>query len=72
MAPHNQEAHFKKLLTPEMMNIDDFASYLQPSKSSLYKIAQDGRLPGQKVSRHWRLSNQVIDEWLSGREGDQP
>ncbi len=35
--------------TPEVMTIDDLAAYLQVSKSSLYKLAQDGRVPGQKV-----------------------
>ena len=38
--------------TPEVMTIDDLASYLQRSKSSLYKLAQDGKVPGQKVGRH--------------------
>lgn len=49
---------------PEAMTIDDLASYLQLSKSSLYKLAQDGRVPGQKVGRHWRFRKEVIDRWL--------
>lgn len=49
---------------PEVMTIDDLAWYLQVSKSSLYKLAQEGRVPGQKVGRHWRFHKEVIDEWL--------
>ncbi|QKK08442.1 MAG: helix-turn-helix domain-containing protein [Planctomycetota bacterium] len=50
---------------PEVMTIDDLARYLQLSKSSLYKLAQDGRVPGQKVGRHWRFHKAAIDAWLT-------
>lgn len=53
---------------PEVMTIDDLAAYLQVSKSSLYKLAQDGRVPGQKVGKHWRFHKEVIDRWLSERK----
>ena len=52
---------------PEVMTIDDLAGYLQVSKSSLYKLAQEGRVPGQKVGRHWRFSRVAIDRWLAKR-----
>jgi len=51
---------------PNVMTIDDLAAYLQVSKSSLYKLAQDGKVPGQKVGRHWRFHRATIDEWLTG------
>ena len=47
------------------MTIDELAGYLQVSKSSLYKLAQDGRVPGQKVGRHWRFHKAAIDGWLT-------
>jgi len=49
---------------PEVMTIDDLASYLQLSKSSLYKLAQAGKVPGQKIGKHWRFHKEVIDGWL--------
>lgn len=48
------------------MTIDDLAAYLQVSKSSLYKLAQDGKVPGQKVGKHWRFSRIMIEDWLRG------
>lgn len=51
---------------PEVMTIDELANYLQVSKSSLYKLAQDGKVPGQKVGRHWRFHREAIDAWLQG------
>ena len=50
---------------PEVMTIDELAVYLQVSKSSLYKLAQDGKVPGQKVGRHWRFRKTAIDAWLN-------
>lgn len=50
---------------PEVMTIEDLARYLQLSKSSLYKLAQDGRIPAQKAGRHWRFHKPAIDAWLS-------
>lgn len=51
---------------PEVMTIDDLAAYLQVSKSSLYKLAQGGKIPGQKVGKHWRFHKDAIDAWLRG------
>lgn len=49
---------------PEVMTISDLAEYLQVSKSSLYKLVQQGKVPGQKVGKHWRFGRAVIDTWL--------
>ncbi|KAA0215756.1 MAG: DNA-binding protein [Leptolyngbya sp. PLA3] len=54
---------------PEVMTIDELAAYLQVSKSSLYKLAQDGKVPGQKVGRHWRFRRETIDRWLDESRG---
>lgn len=50
-----------------VMTIDELARYLKVSKSTLYKLAQEGKLPGQKVGRHWRFHIAVIDRWLGDR-----
>ena len=47
-----------------VMTITDLSAYLKISTSTLYKLAQEGRLPGQKVGRHWRFLKQTIDRWL--------
>ncbi len=53
---------------PDVMTIDDLAIYLQISKSSLYKLAQEGKVPGQKVGKHWRFRKESIDLWLDERK----
>jgi excisionase family DNA binding protein len=49
---------------PEIMTIGEAAQYLRVSSSSLYKLAQTGRVPCQKVGRHWRFRREAIDRWL--------
>jgi excisionase family DNA binding protein len=50
-----------------VFTIDELAEYLKLSKSTLYKLAQEGKIPGQKVGRHWRFHKAVIDRWLGNR-----
>ena len=47
-----------------VLTIDELSEYLKISKSTLYKLAQEGKVPGQKVGRHWRFHRQRIDRWL--------
>lgn len=47
-----------------VLTIDELAEYLKIPKSTLYKLVQDGKIPGQKIGRHWRFSKEVIDRWL--------
>ena len=61
----------KRSLPPDsVLTIDELAGYLKIAKSTAYKLAQEGKLPGQKVGRHWRFHKEAIDRWLSGtRDG---
>lgn len=49
---------------PEIMTIAETCRYLRIPRSSLYKLAQEGKIPGQKVGRHWRFRRESIDRWL--------
>lgn len=30
----------------------------------VYKLAQEGKIPCQKVGRHWRFRKEALDRWL--------
>ena len=47
-----------------VLTIDELSVYLKIAKSTAYKLAQEGKLPGQKVGRHWRFRKETIDRWL--------
>ena len=51
--------------TDAVFTIDELAVYLKLPKRTLYKLAQEGSVPGHKVGRHWRFHRATIDHWLS-------
>jgi excisionase family DNA binding protein len=51
-----------------VMTVDEVSRYLRIPKSTLYKLAQERRVPCQKVGRHWRFRKEALDRWLE--EGD--
>jgi len=50
-----------------VMTITELSTYLKVSKSSLYKLAQEGKVPCRKVGRHWRFHKVVIERWLGDK-----
>jgi excisionase family DNA binding protein len=57
----------KKDESDEVLTIEELSDYLKISKSSLYKLVQDGNLPGLKIGRHWRFQKAVIDQWMKDK-----
>ena len=53
---------------PSLMTIDEVAKYLRMKKVTIYKHAQEGKLPGFKVGSAWRFKKATIDKWISAKE----
>ena len=49
---------------PPVMTVDEVAEYLRIPRASVYKLAQRGKIPCQKVGRHWRFRREAVDQWL--------
>jgi len=47
-----------------VLTIEELSSYLKIPKSTLYKLVREGKIPSQKVGRHWRFRKRAIDLWL--------
>lgn len=54
----------------KVLTIQELAEYLKLSLSTAYKLAQEGKIPGQKVGKHWRFHRDVIDRWLDQNRPD--
>jgi excisionase family DNA binding protein len=54
----------------DVLTIEELAAYLKIPKSTLYKLVREGKVPSQKVGRHWRFHKEAIDQWLGNREAD--
>ena len=48
----------------EIMTIEDCAKYLKTSVSTIYKLAQERKIPATKVGNQWRFRKEKINEWL--------
>jgi excisionase family DNA binding protein len=51
---------------PDVMTFEEVMAYLRIPRSSLYKLAQERKIPAQKVGRHWRFRREALDRWLEG------
>lgn len=49
---------------PAILTIYETSEYLRIPLSSMYKLAQEGKIPCQKVGRHWRFRKVTLDRWL--------
>jgi excisionase family DNA binding protein len=56
-----------KKLSECIMTLEELSDYLKIPKSTLYKLAQTGKIPCQKVGRQWRFRKEAIDNWLDDR-----
>jgi excisionase family DNA binding protein len=50
---------------PDIMTIEEVADYLRVPVSSLYKLAQQGKIPASKGGRHSRVRREVLDRWIN-------
>ena len=48
----------------DVLTIEELATYLKIPKSTLYKLVREGKIPSQKIGRHWRFRKVAIDRWL--------
>lgn len=72
---------------PEILTIDEVAAYLRLTPQTIYKWAQEKRIPAVKLGKEWRFRRSIIDRWFDeqllndsrfahlkdgGVEGDSP
>ncbi len=55
----------------DVLTIQELASYLKIPKSTLYKLVREGKIPSQKIGRHWRFRKGTIDRWLDEARPDE-
>jgi excisionase family DNA binding protein len=56
----------------DILTIEELSVYLKISKSTLYKLLREGRIPSHKVGRHWRFRKETIDRWLDEKRIEEP
>ncbi len=50
------------------MTVRDVAGFLAVDEKTIYRLAQQGKLPGFKVAGTWRFQLQDIQRWIDERK----
>jgi excisionase family DNA binding protein len=50
--------------TPPAMTVREVAGFLAVDEKTIYRLAQQGKLPGFKVAGTWRFQLQDIQGWI--------
>ena len=51
-----------------ILTVDEISDYLKIPKSTIYKLVREGKIPAQKIGRHWRFRKEAIDRWLENKQ----
>lgn len=46
------------------LTVEEAAQYLKLGRSTVYRLAQEGKLPAHKFGRQWRFDAAELDEWM--------
>jgi len=49
------------------LSVQEVARYFGVTPSTIYRLAQQGLLPGLKVGGQWRFSEQMLESWVADR-----
>ena len=49
----------------EILTLEEVALYLRLKPQTIYKWAQEKRIPAVKLGKEWRFRRSVLDRWLN-------
>jgi excisionase family DNA binding protein len=49
----------------EILTLDDAALYLKAGKRTVYRLVQQGEIPGFKLGGTWRFRRAELDRWIA-------
>lgn len=48
----------------DILTIEEVAAYLRLTPQTIYKWAQEKRIPAAKLGKEWRFRKSIVDRWL--------
>ena len=57
-----------KIADKAYLTVEEVAKRFGVNPTTVYRLAQRGRLPGFKVGNQWRFSETRLEEWVADRE----
>jgi len=49
----------------KIMNIREVAEYLKLHNFTVYRLAQQGKIPFSKIGKQWRISRDLLEKWVN-------
>ncbi|MGB0388893.1 MAG: helix-turn-helix domain-containing protein [Ardenticatenaceae bacterium] len=50
----------------EVLTVNEAAKYLRVDVQAMYRLLQNGKCPGVKVGKSWRIRKADLDDYLRG------
>ena len=50
------------------MTVNEVAEYLRMNPMTIYRLAQQGKIPASKILGNWRFQRQEIEAWIKAQE----
>ena len=54
----------------EILTLEEVAAYLKAGKRTVYRLAQEGRIPAFKLGGSWRFRRAELDNWIATSIGN--
>lgn len=51
----------------EILTLDEVAAYLKAGKKTVYRLVQQGQIPGFKLGGTWRFRRTELDRWIAAQ-----
>lgn len=55
----------------EILTLDEVAAYLKAGKKTVYRLVQQGQIPGFKLGGTWRFRRTELDRWIAAQIADK-
>ena len=49
----------------DLMTLEQVAKYLRLKPQTIYKWAQEGKIPAAKIGKEWRFRRTILDDWIN-------
>lgn len=56
----------------DILTAQDLSEYLKITTTTIYKLAQQGKIPSFKIGSEWRFKKDLIDKWLEAGADNAP
>ena len=51
----------------EILTLEEVAHYLRLKPQTIYKWAQEKRIPAVKLGKEWRFRRSILDRWIDAQ-----